>query len=181
MRSKRAKQEVNRYYSCSSSYLRYSMMHMKYIIMIATALILAGCPSSVTTESDIPSSSESDKTGKSSPPKHTKDTLKLIQKRIANNEAILIDVREKDEWEDGHLQSATSLPLSILEEGPSNEAFIESVTKNLPKDKIIYCHCAAGGRVMPASAILHKMGYDIRPLKAGYKDLLKVGFNKASE
>jgi len=173
------------------------MWKMKYIIMIAAALILAGCPSNATTDSDVSSSSESDLTGKSSPPKHTKDALELIKKRIAKNEAILIDVREKDEWEDGHLQSATFLPLSILEEGhlqsatflplsileegPSNEAFIESVTKNLPKDKIIYCHCAAGGRVMPASAILHKLGYDIRPLKAGYKDLLKAGFNKASK
>ena len=157
------------------------MWMMKYIIMIAAALILAGCPSNATTDSDVSSSSESDLTGKSSPPKHTKDALELIKKRIAKNEAILIDVREKDEWEDGHLQSATFLPLSILEEGPSNEAFIESVTKNLPKDKIIYCHCAAGGRVMPASAILHKLGYDIRPLKAGYKDLLKAGFNKASK
>ena len=32
---------------------------------------------------------------------------------------------------------------------------------------------------MPASAILQKLGYDARPLKAGYRDLLKAGFTKA--
>ena len=32
---------------------------------------------------------------------------------------------------------------------------------------------------MPASAIMHKMGYDVRPLKAGYDDLLDAGFNDA--
>ncbi len=154
---------------------------MKYVLLIVMIVVLVGCPSSATTGTEATSSSEADKTGESSPPKHTKDSLELIQNRIAKDEAILIDVREKDEWEDGHLQSAIFLPLSILEEGPSNETFAESVTKNLPKDKIIYCHCAAGGRVMPASAILHKLGYDIRPLKAGYKDLLKAGFKKASK
>ena len=152
---------------------------MKYVLLIVMIVVLVGCPSSATTESGTTSSSGADNTDQTSPPKHTTDPLELIQNRIAKDEAILIDVREKGEWEAGHLQSAIFLPLSILEEGPSNETFAESVTKNLPKDKIIYCHCAAGGRVMPASAILHKLGYDIRPLKAGYKDLLKAGFKKA--
>ena len=51
--------------------------------------------------------------------------------------------------------------------------------KKIPKDKIVYCHCVSGGRVMPASAILQKIGYDVRPLKPGYKDPLKAGFEKA--
>ena len=49
----------------------------------------------------------------------------------------------------------------------------------LPKDKPIYCHCAAGVRVLPAADILQKHGYDARPLKPGYKDLLRAGFPKA--
>ena len=105
------------------------------------------------------------------PSTHTKDSFELIQKRIAAKEAILIDVREQDEWDSvGHLQVAVLVPLSELKAGD---------VKKLPKDKIIYCHCASGGRVMPASAILHKLGYDVRPLKAGYDDLLEAGFKDA--
>ncbi len=113
------------------------------------------------------------------PPKHTKDSFKLIQGRIAKNEAILIDVREKSEWEDGHLESARFLPLSELEEGEADKSFAAKLAETLPKDKIVYCHCVSGGRVMPASAILQKLGYDARPLKAGYRDLLNAGFTKA--
>ena len=32
---------------------------------------------------------------------------------------------------------------------------------------------------MPASAILYTLGYDVRPLKAGYDDLLEAGFKDA--
>ena len=113
------------------------------------------------------------------PSKHTKDSFKLIQGRIAKNEAILIDVREKSEWEDGHLESARFLPLSELEEGEADKSFAAKLAETLPKDKIVYCHCVSGGRVMPASAILQKLGYDARPLKAGYRDLLNAGFTKA--
>lgn len=116
----------------------------------------------------------------SPPTAHTKDSIELIQQRIAAKEAILIDVREQDEWDSvGHLQVAVLLPLSELKAGGSDKSFAETVAKKLPKDKIIYCHCASGGRVMPASAILYKLGYDVRPLKAGYDDLLGAGFKDA--
>ena len=114
-----------------------------------------------------------------SPPTHTKDSLALIRERIAKNEAVLIDVREKDEWDDGHIQSAVFLPLSGLKKGGSTGSFNSKLAIKLPKDKVVYCHCAAGVRVLPASAILQKLGYDVRPLKAGYKALLKAGFEKA--
>jgi rhodanese-related sulfurtransferase len=113
------------------------------------------------------------------PTEHTKDSIELIQKRVADKEAILIDVREQDEWDLGHLQEAVFIPLSELKAGGSDKSYATNLAKKLPKDKIIYCHCASGGRVMPASAILHKMGYDVRPLKAGYDDLLDAGFKDA--
>ena len=119
------------------------------------------------------------KPGQNTPPKHTNDPLSLIKERISKNEAILVDVREKYEWEDGHLQSAIFLPLSGLKEGGTSESFTTKLSVKLPKDKIVYCHCASGGRVLPASAILQKLGYDARPLKSGYELLLKAGFEKA--
>jgi rhodanese-related sulfurtransferase len=152
---------------------------MKHFLLIF-AILLAGCGAKEEFNGPAPDSNETGATKPkpSPPPKHTKDSLELIQKRLASKEAILIDVREQDEWDDGHLQSALFMPLSKLEDGEDKEGFAAEIAKQFPKDKIIYCHCAAGGRVMPASAILHKMGYDTRPLKAGYDALLKAGFKK---
>ncbi|MDG2213825.1 MAG: rhodanese-like domain-containing protein [Verrucomicrobiota bacterium] len=110
---------------------------------------------------------------------HTQDSLELIQNRLASNEAILIDIREQDEWDEGHLESALLMPLSKLEESKDKKTFAIEIADHLSKNKIIYCYCAAGVRVMYAYAILHKLGYDIRPLKAGYATLLLAGFQKA--
>ena len=153
---------------------------MKHFLLIFS-ILLVGCGANEESTGPAPDSNETAavKPKLSSPPKHTKDSLELIQERLANKEAILIDVREQDEWDNGHLQSAIFMPLSKLEEGEDKEGFATEIAEQLSKDIIIYCHCAAGGRVMPASAILHKMGYDIRPLKAGYGTLLKAGFLKA--
>ena len=50
-----------------------------------------------------------------------------------------------------------------------------------PKDKPIYLHCASGVRCLQAAEILKKQGYDARPLKDGYKDLVDKGFVKAKD
>lgn len=108
---------------------------------------------------------------------HTKDTPEEIKKALADGKAVLLDVREKDEWDDGHLKDAKFLPLSSLKSG----AKAEDVAKVAPKDKIIYCHCGSGIRSLKAADELKKLGYDVRPLKPGYKDLLKAGFEQAEK
>ena len=52
--------------------------------------------------------------------------------------------------------------------------------KQIPKDKIVYTHCVMGVRALKAAKILEKLGYNVRPLKAGYEDLIKAGFEKAA-
>ena len=106
---------------------------------------------------------------------HTKDTPEEIKKALADGKAVLLDVREKDEWDDGHLKDAKLLPLSALKAG----AKAEDVAKVAPKDTIVYCHCGSGVRCLKAADELKKLGYDVRPLKPGYKDLLKAGFEPA--
>lgn len=103
---------------------------------------------------------------------HTKDSLATVQRGVAEHKAVLVDVREKEEWDDGHLRDARLLPLSVLEQGVRKE----DLAKVLPKDKVIYLHCAAGGRCVQAAAILKKQGYDVRPLKPGFDALLGAGF-----
>ena len=110
---------------------------------------------------------------------HTVDSLESIKKRIADKKAVLIDVREQREWDAGHLSVAVLTPLSDLRAGDGDSKYAKQLAKKLPKEKIIYCHCRSGGRVLSAAPILKKLGYDIRPLKAGYSDLLEAGFKKA--
>lgn len=104
---------------------------------------------------------------------HTTDSLDTVKKALADGKAILLDVREKAEWDAGRLEVARLLSLSELSP--------ETVAKVVPKDKIIYVHCAAGVRCLRAGDVLQKLGYDVRPLKPGYKDLLKAGFKPATK
>jgi rhodanese-related sulfurtransferase len=108
---------------------------------------------------------------------HTKDSLDTVKERLKDKSAVLVDVREEKEWDDGHIQDAKLMPLSKLKK----EAEAEKLTKDLSKKKIVYCHCAAGARALTAADILKKQGYDVRPLKPGYNDLLKAGFQKAEK
>ncbi|MFM7150011.1 MAG: rhodanese-like domain-containing protein [Gemmataceae bacterium] len=103
------------------------------------------------------------------------EPLEMIKKAVSEKKAILVDVREKEEWNDGHLEDAKSLPLSLLRKGVNQE----ELSKQLPKDKVIYCHCAAGRRTPAAAKILKQHGYDVRPLKSGYDALVEFGFATA--
>jgi rhodanese-related sulfurtransferase len=109
---------------------------------------------------------------------HTKDSLATVRKNIADGKAVIIDVREQDEWNEGHLRDAIFVPLSSLEEAHANEMGEKSLDVKLPK-KIIYCHCRSGSRALSACSILAEWGYDVRPLKAGYEDLVEAGFPQA--
>ncbi|MFO0936811.1 MAG: rhodanese-like domain-containing protein [Gemmataceae bacterium] len=106
---------------------------------------------------------------------HTKDTTEQVKKAVEEGKAVLIDVREADEWKEGHIIGAKHLALSDLKTGISKEKLKEL----LPEGKIVYLHCAAGGRCLKAADLLKTAGFETRPLKPGYQALLKAGFDKA--
>ena len=108
---------------------------------------------------------------------HTKDSLKTVKENVEAKKAVLTDVRDKSEWEKGHIEGAVFLPLSELKAGVDPKVLAEK----LAKGKIIYTHCVVGKRSLAAGDILEKLGYDVRPLKAGYEELLEAGFKKAKK
>jgi len=112
---------------------------------------------------------------------HTTDSLDQVKQAVADGKAVLLDVRETAEWKAGHLQDAVLVPLSKLKREEKNPELAKELSEKFSKDKVVYCHCRSGGRVLPASDILKRLGYDVRPLKAGYADLLKAGFSKADD
>ncbi len=108
---------------------------------------------------------------------HTKDSLETVQQNIADKKAVLVDVRELKEWNRGHIEGAVFAPLSKLADNKNAPA----VKKKLPQEKILYFHCKSGGRCRIAADLLKKDGFDIRPLKAGYQELIETGFKKAED
>ena len=106
--------------------------------------------------------------------KHSKDSLEVVQNRVTEKKAVLIDVREEKEWKQGHLKVAKLLPLSRLERGVSKEKLEEY----LPKDKIVYLHCASGVRCIEAAELLTDLGFEVRALKPGYDTFVEAGFEE---
>jgi sulfur-carrier protein adenylyltransferase/sulfurtransferase len=76
-------------------------------------------------------------------------------------EARLIDVREKTEWEEGHIPGARHVPRGYL------ELRIENAVPN--KDTPVLLYCAGGVRSVLAARTLQDMGYsDVRSMAGGY-------------
>ena len=76
--------------------------------------------------------------------------------------AILLDVREQDEWDAGHIEEAQHIALSIL--GLVAEERIPN-----KKTQIILC-CRSGGRASMAFDMLKKLGYEnLAILDGGYQ------------
>jgi rhodanese-related sulfurtransferase len=107
---------------------------------------------------------------------HTKDTIDKVKTNLKKGNAILLDVREESEWDAGHLKGAQLLSLSRLTAGIASA----ELATLLPTDKTIYVHCGAGRRALEAAEILRKAGFRVEPLRSGYVDLLKAGFEKAA-
>lgn len=73
----------------------------------------------------------------------------------------LIDVREKSEWDEGHIPGATHVPRGYL------ELRIENAVPD--KSTPILLYCAGGTRSVLAARTLQEMGYaDVRSLKGGF-------------
>jgi rhodanese-related sulfurtransferase len=108
---------------------------------------------------------------------HTTDSLETVKKNIEAKKAVLVDVREEKEWDEGHVDQALHAPLSELKKPEA----ARGVIARLPKNKIVYTHCVAGVRSLSAAKILRKHGVEVRPLKAGYDDLIEAGFKKAGD
>jgi phage shock protein E len=109
--------------------------------------------------------------------KHTTDSLEQVKQALADNKAILLDVREPTERKAGYLESSESLPLSQMKKVED----LKRITKDWDKSKIVYTHCAAGKRALNCAPMLKDLGFEVRALKAGYKDLLGAGFEKATD
>jgi rhodanese-related sulfurtransferase len=107
---------------------------------------------------------------------HTKDSLERVRELVAAKKAVLIDVREKVEWDAGHIEGAKLVPMSKIK----GELTDQQLREVLPADKIIYLYCAGGYRCLDVAEMLADQKLELRALKQGYQTLLKEGFRKAA-
>lgn len=73
-----------------------------------------------------------------------------ILEQVKNKEIILLDVREDNEWEAGHIAGAEHLPLGKIN---------DLTTRDFKKDTPIYIYCRSGGRAGVAESILQDLGF----------------------
>jgi hydroxyacylglutathione hydrolase len=95
---------------------------------------------------------------------------KGLAERLWNREVVLLDVREDDEWEQGHVEGSLHVPYHDLHDG-------------LPKeirgaDKPLAVACSAGNRSSLAASLLERAGIEevIHVADGGVEDLLGYGF-----
>lgn len=91
-------------------------------------------------------------------------------RKVKEGTAVLVDVREADEWADGVAAPAALLALSDLRR--ERAAWKPFLSKNKDKELILYCH--SGGRSGMAARLLNSEGYKAANL-GGYSDWVEAG------
>jgi len=82
--------------------------------------------------------------------------------KVKTGDAIIVDVREKDEWDESHIPNAVHMSRGTLE--------LEIEDKFPDRNKTIICHCGGGGRSALAAESLQRMGYkNVRSMAGGLK------------
>lgn len=78
---------------------------------------------------------------------------------LATTAALLVDVREPDEFAAGHIPGAVNLPLPEL----------RNRIDELPRDRELWLCCGVGQRAYYACRFLMQRGHQVRHLSGGYK------------
>jgi adenylyltransferase/sulfurtransferase len=90
------------------------------------------------------------------------------QELVAADSPALVDVREREEWDEGHLPGAVHVPRSHL------ESRIESAVPDRSRPVVVYC--ASGNRSAFAAKTLEELGYEnVVSLAGGFTDWKRNG------
>ncbi len=87
---------------------------------------------------------------------------------IKSGSGVVVDVRDKEEWDEEHIPDAIHLSRGTLE---------WKIEEKIPDpNKTIILHCGGGGRSALAAESLQKMGYkNVRSMAGGFKAWKTLG------
>ena len=74
------------------------------------------------------------------------------KQRMDEQDVIILDVREVDEYDSGHIPGAVLLPLGTIDKDSAAAVIPE-------KDSVVLVYCRSGNRSKQASSILAELGY----------------------
>jgi len=84
---------------------------------------------------------------------YTQISQEEARRRMDENEqAIILDVREQDEYDAGHIPGAVLLPVGRIDEASAGAAISA-------KDTVVLVYCRSGNRSKTASGKLAELGY----------------------
>src|SRR5712691_4928565 len=88
--------------------------------------------------------------------------------KLKSGGTVIVDVREKDEWDEEHIPDAIHLSRGMLE---------LDIEKKIPDlNTTVICHCGGGGRSALAAESLQKMGYkNVRSMAGGLRPSTHAG------
>jgi sulfur-carrier protein adenylyltransferase/sulfurtransferase len=96
-------------------------------------------------------------------------TIEAHGRLEASDGSIFVDVREPDEWDEGHIPGAIYTGRGRLEQR------IEGLVPDKTRPLVVYC--SAGNRSAFAAKVLAEMGYaDVVNLASGFSDWKRSGF-----
>ena len=102
--------------------------------LLLTLLLLAGCG------------------GNASGASYRQISQEEAKEMMDTEEVIILDVREQDEYDSGHLPGAVLLPVGTISEDTSTEVIPE-------KDSTVLVYCRSGNRSKTAASALAELGY----------------------
>jgi len=95
------------------------------------------------------------------------DQLSVENLAARRQELVVLDVRERSEWDAGHIPGAVHIPLTAL---PAR-------LQELPTGRPVAVHCQAGGRSAIAASVLRAAGLSqISNLSGGFEAWTAAGF-----
>jgi rhodanese-related sulfurtransferase len=86
-------------------------------------------------------------------------------------DAVVLDVREEDEWVYGHIDGATHIPMGQ----------VPARLDELPEADLLYIACRSGGRSARVAAWLNANGFDAVNIGGGMGEWEAVGRPMVSE
>lgn len=97
--------------------------------------------------------------GNTSDSSYEQITQEAAKEMMDTQEVIILDVREQDEYDSGHISGAVLLPVGTIDETTAAEVIPE-------KDSTVLVYCRSGNRSKTASSTLVDLGYCIRRSKS---------------